>query len=76
MYCPDKLKLNKFKEVNIPSNRDYFARFGKVTVPSSMYGGDKQAVPMPMNKTDELAKAQVLVDMEMEAYRNNKEGND
>lgn len=28
MYCPDKLKLNKFRSVALPTPRQLFARFG------------------------------------------------
>lgn len=40
---PEKLKLNKFKLVAIPKNRDYFARFGFAKSPASSYSGDLPA---------------------------------
>ena len=57
MFVPEKLKLNRFVDVNIPDNRSYFTRFGKSVVPTGSYTGDDSA-PMPKNKVD------TFVDME------------
>lgn len=54
MNIPDKLKLNRFKVVNIPSNKDYFQRFGSRTMPESMYSGDEVA-PVASRKIDQIA---------------------
>ncbi len=55
MYFPDeKMKVNKFHDVAIPRNAEYFARFGYAVSPSCSYTGDEPA-PQPMNKTDMLA---------------------
>lgn len=58
MFFPDeKMKVNRFHDVAIPRNAEYFARFGFAVSPGSNYSGDELA-PVPMNKTD------MLVDME------------
>lgn len=44
MFVPDKLKLNKFVHVRIPSNKEYFARVGlSSTGLSNQYTGDELA---------------------------------
>lgn len=40
MYVPEKLKLNKFRQVNIPTLKQYFSRYGFLNVPNSSYSGD------------------------------------
>lgn len=56
MFVPDKLKLNKFQLVRIPSNKDYFGRVGLTgTGPSSSYTGDEIA-PMAQSKMDQIAE--------------------
>lgn len=53
MYVPEKLKLNKFRVVQIPENRDYFSRFGFLKSPDSAYTGDNDA-PHTMTKIEEI----------------------
>lgn len=57
MFVPEKLKLNKFKLVKIPSNRDYFGRVG-LSSPgtASQYTGDDMALP-PQSKIDQILEA-------------------
>lgn len=57
MFVPEKLKLNRFKLVKIPSNRDYFGRVG-LSSPGSpaQYTGDDLAVP-PQSKIDQILDA-------------------
>lgn len=38
MYIPEKLKLNKFKKVAIPSKAEYMARFGAIDNDRPMSG--------------------------------------
>lgn len=54
MRIPDKLKVNRFKIVNLPSNKDYFQRFGNRTLPESLYTGDDVA-PTNQRKIDSIA---------------------
>lgn len=56
MWCPDELKLNKFKKVRIPKNSDYFARFqGRFpSIPNGQYSGDASMPSMNMSKIDQL----------------------
>lgn len=57
MYVPDeKMRINKFKIVDIPRPIEYMKRFGSAEVPSSSYSGDEFA-PLPQNKIDMLADA-------------------
>lgn len=53
MYIPDKMKLNKFRQVRIPANNEYFARFGTAFGSPSVGTGDE--VLFTGNKTDVLA---------------------
>lgn len=53
MYVPEKLKLNKFRDVNIPDNRDYFSRYGFLQSPANAYTGDVEA-SSPMTKIEEI----------------------
>lgn len=57
MFIPEKLKLNKFKDVKIPSNKDFFARvgLGSVGTPGS-YTGDELATPVK-SKIDQIVEA-------------------
>lgn len=61
MYCPEKLKLNKFRLVSIPKNRDFFARLGgtRPSVPSGAFTGDDY-IPSGMRKIDQLSAAQKM----------------
>lgn len=47
------MKVNKFEDVAIPSNKSFFARLGQVSLPSSSYTGD-EVVPIDQRKVDEL----------------------
>lgn len=54
MYFPnDDIKVNKFKLVFIPKNRDYMSRLGSVTAPPSAYSGDAE-VHRQQNKVEDL----------------------
>lgn len=55
MFIKDELKLNKFRDCAIPSNREYFARYGFAVTPASQYTGDDVSLPMPMNKVESMA---------------------
>lgn len=46
------MKVNKFRLVVIPKNRDYMSRFGSVT-PAGAFSGDEVS-HMPGNKVDDL----------------------
>lgn len=54
MYVEEKLKLNKFEHVSLPSNSDLWLRSGcALIIPSSsQYSGEGESVPPPMRKTD------------------------
>ena len=44
MWCPESLKVNKFKEVAIPTPTEYVQHYGLRSAPES-YSGDNQAIP-------------------------------
>lgn len=53
MYFPkEEMKVNKFRLVVIPKNRDYMSRFGSVT-PTGAFSGDEEA-HMSGNKVEDL----------------------
>ncbi len=53
MYIPEEMKLNRFKEVSLPSARDFFRTNGEHAMPDNQYSGDDIA-PMPQNKVDSI----------------------
>lgn len=53
MYIPEAMKVNKFVNVHIPSNYDYFSRFGNFNPTSASYTGEETA-PMAQNKVDSI----------------------
>lgn len=54
MYVPEDLKkVNEFVDARIPSNRDYFSRFGNCPAAPSAYTGDNVA-PMPADKVSQI----------------------
>lgn len=53
MYIPEKMKVNKFVDVAIPSNKSFFSRLGEVKVDPSSYTGDEVA-PEMMSKTQSI----------------------
>lgn len=53
MYVNEKLKLNKFRKVQIPENRDYFSRYGFLNSPESSYSGEESA-PGSLTKIEEI----------------------
>lgn len=56
MYCPDKLKLNRFKHVRIPDNASYFGRAGMVKPDSSSFGSEDEVIPTMRQKLDAIAQ--------------------
>lgn len=63
MYVPEKLKLNRFRVVAVPSNREYFASFGGKLMDNNSYTGDKFA-PTPMNKVESIVDYQQYAEEE------------
>lgn len=52
MFCPESLKVNRFKEVAIPTPTEYVQRYGLRAAPDS-YTGEDLAVPA-MSKIQQL----------------------
>lgn len=62
MIIPKSLKLNRFKQVPIPSNKDYFGRCTAHTIPAkSMYSGDEH-IPLAETKVQSLSRTEKLVE--------------
>lgn len=60
MWFPDeRMDINKFVAVHIPSKSTYLQKFGFATAPASMFTGDEFA-PIPKDKVSSIA--------DMEAY--------
>lgn len=60
MWFPDeKMDINKFVAVHIPSKSTYLQKFGFTSSPSTFYTGDEFA-PLPKDKIASIA--------DMEAY--------
>lgn len=64
MYVPESLKLNKHEVVKIPSNKDYFARLGKMELGENAYTGDEVA-RIPGRKIDEVIAGEFAAEREM-----------
>lgn len=66
MFVPEKLKVNRFKDVKIPTNKDFFARVGLGNVGvAGNYTGDEMAIPA-QSKIDQIRQA----DFEYSKYLN------
>ena len=72
MYIPEKLKLNKFRECAIPSNREYFQRFGMTVPPEGSFSGD-EVCPEPMNTIESIEDMQRYAEMKQEDVYNKNE---
>lgn len=60
MWFPnDKMDINKFVAVHVPSKSSYLQKFGFASAPANMYTGDEFA-PLPKDKVASIA--------DMEAY--------
>lgn len=69
MFVPAKLRNNAFKEVKIPSNKDFFARVGLGSVGTAgSYTGDELAIPN-QSKIDQIRQA----DAEFSKYLKNND---
>lgn len=55
MVVPEKMKVNHFKEVRIPSNKEYFKKFGSYQPTESYFTGE-EAIPLGERKVDMLAR--------------------
>lgn len=53
MFCIESLKLNRYRAVSIPRNKDLFNRVGPRNVPNSSLGSE-DVIPMNMRTLDQL----------------------
>ncbi len=72
MVVPQSLKLNRFKIVKIPNNRDIFSRYGKFTPGSQAYTGD-ESVNLNLDKIGGLMQADSEINSEINAIRKRQE---
>lgn len=76
MYVPEDLKVNKFVDVAIPCNKDYFARLGRQALSEGQFTGDEAAM-MPTDKVSQVsAEEQRIFDEMRQAEELAKEGNE
>lgn len=62
MYIPEKMKINKFRDVRIPSKGEYF-NTGKFMQVPEQYGGEETPVNViGENKVDTLAELEKELD--------------
>lgn len=59
MFVSESLKLNRFREVDLPRPRRMFERYGLLKCPATQYTGDDFA-RVPGNKVDVLADMDAL----------------
>ena len=69
MYIPNKLKLNKFVDVNIPANKSYFARLGEVKPLPDSFTGDEIAI-MNQDKIQQIEDYQKYAESQNEIDKN------
>lgn len=70
MYVCEGLRLNRFRDVAIPANKDYFRQYGFLSsIPGNFIGDEKP--PQDGNKIDVLA-AMDEYDRMMQAEENSK----
>ena len=64
MIVPEKMKTNHFREVRIPSNKEYFRKFGQYTPGESYYTGE--VVDMGnLNKIDQILAGQQEIEAKL-----------
>lgn len=72
MIVPEKLKINKFKEVRIPTKGEYF-NTGRFTADAGKYGGDELAdMAAPTTKVDDAILLMEELDKERQKAANDK----
>lgn len=63
MYIPkEMMKVNRFEDVAIPSNKSFFARLGAVAPETLKYSGD-DVVPEQLSKSDSFDDFQAYAEM-------------
>lgn len=72
MFVPKEMKIHQFVDVAIPSNKDYFGRFGERAPLPDAYTGDDPAI-MPLNKIDEISMYQKYANMKADEASAQKE---
>lgn len=71
MFIPEKMKLNKFRDCAIPSNRSYFQNLGFAVTPNTEYTGDEVA-PEQMNKVESIEDMQAYAEMKQKEIDESK----
>ena len=55
MVAPEKMKVNHFKEVRIPENKELYKRFGQYQPGENYFTGDEM-IPRGETKVETLAR--------------------
>lgn len=63
MYCPELLRINQHRVVDIPDGKAIFGRVGSTPLSGSMYSGDEE-IPQSLSKTEQLAATERELDAE------------
>jgi len=74
MFIIEKLKLNKFQHVRIPTKKEYFLRVGEVSTNNENYTGDEKA-DFDNNKTEMLDRYMKEAKSEYDKYVKDLEDN-
>lgn len=61
MYIPEKMKLNKFQHVNLPTPRDMFKRYGLLMTPANMYGGEENLIQPELTKVEQIYAGETMI---------------
>ena len=62
MYIPEKMQINKFEAVSLPSPKSWFSRVGEVAPPEKDFSGE-DVVPEQMRKVESLADYEAYAEM-------------
>ena len=65
------MKINKYRLVNIPNNRDYMRKLGEFEASSNYYTGDEPA-RTGQNKADEIEEYRRYAEMKAKETTNNE----
>lgn len=72
MYIPEKLQINKFEAVSLPSPKSWFVRVGEVAPAEKDFSGE-DVVPESMRKVESLADYEAYAEMMAQEEANKSE---
>lgn len=65
------MKLNKFKQINIPAPKEYFKRYGYQADASGSYTGDDARIPQNLDKVETIAAGEQLYQEKLDNHKKN-----